>query len=160
MAFKMMLWENRQGQLVELPKRPLDEEERLEQWIERDSSLLGMDVLIIGRQVSTPFGGRIDLLGLEPNGDVAIFELKRDRTPREVVAQILDYASWVYELTPNQINVIADAYLKERLGKSLVEAFKERFDTELPESINSDHRMVIVASELDDSSERIVQYLS
>jgi hypothetical protein len=40
------------------------------------------------------------------------------------------------------------------------EAFQKRFGTSLPEIINNDHRIVIVASELDDSSERIVQYLA
>jgi hypothetical protein len=28
-------------------------------------------------------------------GRIHVIELKRDRTPREVVAQILDYGSWV-----------------------------------------------------------------
>src|SRR5262249_12353568 len=49
---------------------------------------------------------------------------------------------------------------KEKHGKTLAESFKERFDTELPEAVNADHRMVVVASELDESSERIVEYLS
>lgn len=55
-----------------------------------------------------------------------------------------------------QIEELAQAYLK----KPLVEAFQENFDSSLPEVINNDHRILIVASELDDSSERIVQYLS
>src|SRR5438034_4123297 len=143
MAFNMLLWENREGHLIELPKHRLDEEQRLEDWIEQDSSLLGLDVLIIGRQVSTPFSGRIDLLAMDSHGDIVIIELKRDRTPREVVAQVLDYASWVNNLSPREIYDLAEPYLSPRLKKGLSDAFKDRFDTELPESFNADHRMVI-----------------
>ena len=46
------------------------------------------------------------------------------------------------------------------MKKPLADAFRERFSTAIPENINSNHRMLVVASELDDSSERIVQYLS
>lgn len=30
---------------------------------------------------------------MNSEGDLTVIELKRDRTPREVVAQVLDYAS-------------------------------------------------------------------
>jgi hypothetical protein len=156
MAFNMFLWEIQGDQLVELPKRRLDEEERLREWIAQDVSLLGLDLLIIGRQVQTRYGGWIDLLAIDQQGDLVILELKRHQTPREVVAQVLDYASWVAELTPQEVADIAQAYLE----KPLSAAFQERWEADLPEVINNDHRMIIVASELDDSSERIVQYLA
>ena len=156
MAFNMLLWGVENGSLVGLTKSRLENEDRLEQWIADDVSLLGLNVLIIGRQVRTPSGGRIDLLAIDQQGELVILELKRDRTPREVVAQALDYASWVTDLLPIQIAEIGQQYLK----RPLADAFVETFGASLPEVINKDHRIVIVASELDDSSERIVQYLS
>jgi hypothetical protein len=156
MAFKMMIWENTGGKLAELPKHKLDSEDRLESWIEQDSSILGLNVLIIGRQVRTPYSGRIDLLAIDGDGNLVIIELKRDRTPREVVAQVLDYASWVHDLSDEDIADLASTYLPG----TLADVFTNRFKTPLPEALNQAHRMVIVASELDDSSERIVQYLS
>jgi RecB family endonuclease NucS len=54
--------------------------------------------MLIGRQESTGMGGRIDLLGVAPDGALVLIELKRDRTPREVVAQAIDYAVWVEKL--------------------------------------------------------------
>ena len=40
------------------------------------------------------------------DGDLIIVELKRDKTPRDVVAQFLDYASWVGDLGFEEINKI------------------------------------------------------
>ncbi len=152
----MNLWNVSNGEFVEIPKTKLDYEGRLEDWIVRDPSVLGTELLLIGRQISTEFGGRIDLLGIDQQGNLVILELKRDRTPREVVAQILDYASWVRQLTYTEIDKIALDYLKESL--SIV--FSEFFGEAIPENVNTNHEMLIVASELDDSSERIVGYLA
>ena len=57
--------------------------------------LLSDEWMLIGRQEDTGFGGRIDLLAVAPDGSFVLIELKRDRTPREVVARALDYAGWV-----------------------------------------------------------------
>jgi RecB family endonuclease NucS len=62
-------------------------ESRLEQLIEADTTILGEPVLLIGRQVPTAHGKFIDLLGVSGDGVLQVLELKRDRTPREVVAQ-------------------------------------------------------------------------
>ncbi len=156
MALKMNLWKVDGNELREIEQAKLDSENRLEEWINKDSSILGTDVLIIGRQVFTDYGGRIDLLGIDQQGDLVILELKRNKTPRDVVAQVLDYASWVKELTYKEIYAIASEYLK----RNLKGAFRDRFGETIPEKINTHHRMVVVASELDDSSERIVQYLA
>lgn len=137
-----------------LPAR-LDREDRLETILHGDVSIVGLDVLVVGRQVLTDYGKRIDLLAIDAEGDLVVIELKRDRTPREVVAQLLDYGSWVKGLD-------RDAILERWAEQSTVafdEAFRDRFGS-LPESINEGHRLVIVASELDASTERIVRYLS
>ena len=110
MSFSMNLWKVSGNNIKEINKTKLNYEERLEDWIVNDSSILGIDLLIIGRQVPTEFGGRIDLLCIDPQGDIVILELKRDRTPREIVAQILDYASWVKNLEYKEINTICLKY--------------------------------------------------
>lgn len=142
--------------LVPVARGRLANEAMIEGWIARQPDLLGLDLLIIGRQVVTEFGGRIDLLGLDIDGSVVIVELKRDRTPREIVAQVLDYASWVASLTTRQVHEIAQEHLKTPLGA----AFRERFDAPLPQTLNETHTMVIVASAFDAPSQRIVRYLS
>ncbi len=156
MAMNMTIWRIQNDKLETLPKKKLNQEERLEKWIAADPSLAGLDILIIGRQVITEFGGRIDLLGIDQEGDLVVLELKRDKTPRDIVAQVLDYASWIDGLGLDDIEQIAMKYLK----KPLSSAFAEHYDVALPETINSSHQMIIVAAELDDASERIAAYLA
>lgn len=156
MAFRMHLWSVDGPRLTEIGSGSLDVEDRLENWLADDPSLLGIDLLVIGRQVHTDFGGRIDLLGLDADGNTYVLELKRARTPRDVVAQVLDYASWVKDLTYAEL----DAICTKHTGHPLGEAFGKHFGVSLPETVNDEHSLVIVASELDDASERIVQYLA
>jgi len=132
-------------------------ESRLEEWLRQDISLVNDELLVIGQQVSTAYGGLIDLLAIDPVGNLVILELKRDRTPRDIVAQVLDYASWVEGLSHESIEEIAKAFIKD---KSLEESFREKFRGDLPEVLNERHRMYIVASSLDSATERIVKYLS
>lgn len=151
------LWQVDNDILNEIPKTKLDFEERLEHWLSSDISIISSKLLVIGRQVETGFGGYIDLLCIEENGDLVIIELKRDKTPREITAQVLDYASWVNSLTAEQILDIANDYLD---GINLEEAYETKFHNDLPDSINQEHKMLIIGSEIDSSSRRIINYLS
>jgi hypothetical protein len=156
MPFSMKLWQVQAKDLQEIKREALNDEQRLEEWVVKDPSILGIDVLLIGRQVTTAGGGRIDLLAIDGEANLVVLELKRDKTPREIVAQALDYASWVNDLSYEQIESLA----KDFTGKPLPQAFSEYFGFSIPQTVNGSHSMVILASELDDSSERIVQYLS
>jgi RecB family endonuclease NucS len=57
--------------------------------------ILNPGLLLIGQQVPTSHGKFIDLLATDAQGHVVVIELKRDRTPREGVVQVLDDGSWV-----------------------------------------------------------------
>lgn len=158
MPEEVRLWRIEGGDnLREIPRSPLDLEARLEVWLKRDISVLSQGLLVIGCQVETDFGGLIDLLCLDHSGDVVVVELKRNKTPREITAQTLDYGSWVKDLSAERITAIAETYLGK--GK-FEEAFKRRFGADLPETLSENHRLLIVASQIDASSERIIKYLS
>ncbi len=118
------LWKIEDAGLREVSKSKLDLEERLEDWIETDISIISSQLLVIGRQVETSYGGYIDILCIDENGDLVIIELKRDKTPREITAQVLDYASWVKNLTADQVQEIARTYL----NSDLEEAFESKFN--------------------------------
>lgn len=153
------LWELKDKSLVKVSNNKIGSEELLEDLLEQDISIVSDELLIIGRQVETGFGKFIDLLCLKRNGDVAIVELKKDEAPRDTIAQALEYASWVDDLSYDEIEEMADAYF-EKKGISLEDAFMEKFDEELPDTLNESHEILIVASDLDDQSERVIRYLS
>ena len=152
----MKLWQVQGKDLQEINREALNDEQRLEDWVVKDPSMLGIDVLLIGRQVTTASRGRIDLLAIDGEANLVVLELKRDKTPREIVAQALDYASWVNDLSYEQIETLT----KDFTGKALPRAFSDHYGFSIPQTVNGNHSMVILASELDDSSERIVQYLA
>lgn len=154
------IWRVTQGdRLEEIPSGRLDREERLEAWLERDIGILSPNLMVIGRQVQTDHGGLIDLLCIDESGNLTIVEMKRDKTPREITAQALDYASWVAELSHEDVTRIAEGYLAAS-GTSFAVAFQARFNSDIPEILNENHSMVVLGSRIDDSSERIVRYLS
>ena len=142
---------------VPLADSYLATEQLLEDMIVASPGVLSDEWMLIGRQEATGFGGRIDLLALAPDGSLVLIELKRERTPREVVAQALDYAGWVERLRAEDIARIYERFASET---SLTKDFKANFGTDLDEAdLNQNHQIVIVASSLDDSTERIVAYL-
>ena len=141
-----------------LPEATLPSEQLLEDMIVAAPEILSREWMLIGRQEETGLGGRIDLLALAPDGTAILIELKRSKTPREVVAQALDYASWVEKLEPQDFVRI---YARFSKGGNLDEAFRLRFGRPLdPDSLNASHQIVIVAATLDPASERIVAYLN
>ena len=159
MAEEVRIWAIQPGEVLQpVPTAKLDLETRLESWIARDPSILGPDLLLIGRQVETAYGGFIDLLALDRDADVVLIELKRNQTPREVTAQALDYASWIRELSSETIIEIANQFLGDQ--GPLDVAFGRQFGTDLPDAVNQNHAILIVASNIDDSTERIIRYLS
>jgi RecB family endonuclease NucS len=68
----------------------------------------GSKVLIVGRQVTTNLNSFIDLLGIDKTGNTVVMELKRGKTPRETIAQLLEYASFVENLDYSQLNDIGN----------------------------------------------------
>jgi len=146
-----------------LPFCNLANEKELETMICNDVSILNEQWMLIGRQVSTSYGKSIDLVAIDSTGSLVIIELKKHKTPREVVAQAIDYASWVQKLDSSDVSEIFRKFSREHAGTdvSLDVAFFDRFGIRLEESdLNSSHQIVIVASQLDSSSERIVEYLN
>ncbi len=133
-------------------------EQQLEDMIVSTPQILSSEWMLIGRQEQTGLGGRIDLLAITPDASLVLIELKRNRTPREVVAQALDYASWVEQLTTAEIAQIYQRFTK---GGDLGADFKKCFGAELDEeALNKSHQIILVAAELDTSTERIITYLN
>ena len=142
--------------LVEQKRTALDREDKIENWVKSDLTLVGVDGIIIGQQLRTDHGKIIDLLAMDSDGNLVIIELKRDKSPRDVVAQLLDYASWVCRLTTKDIYDLAAT----RSGLNLNQVFREKFDRSPPDTLNASHQMIVVASQVDEETKRIIEYLS
>jgi hypothetical protein len=136
------------GSFREFKKIPFDishEEKLLEDWIENNpASLLDDQALLpIGRQVLTNLGSYIDLLCLDREGNAVVVELKRDRTPRDTLAQALEYASFIADLDSDQMESILRTYTNDEVT-SLAEYHRESFKLETNEAVAFNKRQSIV----------------
>lgn len=157
MPIEIGIWNITDNKIDKIDFSSIDSEKRLEEILTKDISILGDNYLIIGRQVMTTYGKFIDLLSIDQEGKLTIIELKKDKTPRDVVAQTLDYASWISELSYNEIKTICEEYYK---GQKFEKVFEEKYGITAPDKINQEHDMLIVCSNLDNETERILNYLS
>ena len=159
MATEIKIWEITDGKPNPVEDTPLADqhfEKELETWIAQASGILGEELLVIDRQREIEGVGRLDLLCIDATGKLVVVELKRDRSAREAVAQALDYASWLNDASSEEILANAKQYLKADLS----EVFEKHFSVEMPsELLPQNHKLIIVASRLDASAERIVNYL-
>ncbi len=119
----------------------------------------GSNVLIIGRQVTTNLNTFIDLLGIDNSGNTVIIELKRAKTPRDTIAQLLEYASFIEKLDYSQLNTIFQDYSREEnnLDEYHQQFFKNQSDEKV--SFNKSTRLIIVAQEISREIQQTAQYL-
>jgi len=127
-------------------------EKRLEALIESNPSCLGDPMLVIARQLLD----RVDLLAIDVTGRLRVLELKRGQTPRETIAQTLEYLAWVRALSTEKIWEIFESY---QPGVDLAAAFFERFGRPLPIMLNQSQAVTIVAATVDPKTKDVVRLL-
>ena len=122
-----------------------------------DLSLVEPNLMFFGRQVVTSSGGRIDIVAIDAEGDLVVIELKRSKTARDVAAQLLDYAWWVRDLSYEDV---VSLYEQSNPGQQLERDYASSFGASPPDELAQNHRLIIVCSQLDPSTERIIGYLN
>ena len=142
-----------------------DLEERLEEILSADISMVSPNWMVIGRQVRTTSDRYVDLLCIDRDGNLVVVELKRKSMEREIIAQVLDYGSWAHTLKEEDIVRIFDAYRKKYFPSQAAVPIDKAFCThfsvkEMPEELNELHELVIVGAEFSAPTERIVNYLA
>ena len=116
-------------------------------------------ILIIGRQVTTNLNTFIDLLGVDQFGNTVVIELKRGKTPRETLAQLIEYASFIDNLDYDQLNEIYQDYSGEEA--SLEDYHQEYYKSEIDDKVswNKNSKLVIVASNITAEIKQTAMYL-
>ncbi len=135
----------------------VDTEERLEDILASNPTMLMRGLTLVGRQVPTG-AGQIDLLGIDEEGRLTVFELKREKLTRDAVAQILDYCSFLESLSDSELGTL----ISEQSGKhgfKKIADFQEWYASQAGESLTP-VRMVLVSLGIDLSAQRIVDYLA
>ncbi|RLD49734.1 MAG: hypothetical protein DRI94_10530, partial [Bacteroidetes bacterium] len=116
-------------------------------------------ILIIGRQVTTNLNTFIDLIGIDELGNTVVIELKRDKTPRETLAQLIEYASFIDNLDYEQLNEIFQNYFREEIG--LEEYHQQYYENGASQNVswNKKSKLVIVAQDISKEIKQTSLYL-
>lgn len=135
-------------------------EQRLEDILVASPDLLSSGLTLIARQPISA-GGKIDLLGVDQDGRIVIFELKRGALTRDAVAQILDYASEIADWEVGQLAGFVEEH-SGRHGIEPIEDFVDWYAREHPETelLKDVPRMVLVGLGVDERAKRIVNFLA
>ena len=141
-------------------KGQMDTEWSLEDTLVKNPSLLMPGLTLVGRQMPTE-GGPLDLLGVDSDGKLAVFELKRGTLSRDAVAQIIDYAS---DLDRMELGALAE-HISERSGEhdiAKIEDFEEWYTQKFDQGLEPLRplRLYLVGLGADDRTERMVTFLA
>ncbi|MAT53157.1 MAG: hypothetical protein CMN32_01665 [Saprospirales bacterium] len=130
----------------------LKERDNLQEWLRKNPESLGEELLIIQKEFSgfSDTNERLDLLALDDQGNLVIIENKLDSSGKDVVWQVLKYASYCASLSKDQIKDIYQSYLdKEGNQENAVEKLSEFFNnTEYEELVlnqGQKQRIIMVA---------------
>ena len=154
-----------------LEERNLQERNDLQQWIKSNPAILAQhfdtDIKIISEEFDEfDVSDRLDLLGIDPDGNLIIIELKRKDSGSRTDIQGLKYASYCSTLTPQRIVEIYQKYItKNNLSISPLEDISKFIskDSDPDESnltkLNSGQRIILVAQIFDPRVKSVVAWL-
>jgi Holliday junction resolvase-like predicted endonuclease len=136
---RIALWDVSNAVPTRLAESGVDLEAHLEEWIERDPSMLQGGLEIVARQMVIE-AGRLDLLALDPQARLCVVEIKRGALTREAVAQAVDYAACLEAMEAEMLKAQIDAYLAPR-GKSVAALLDAR---QAPDALDLGERDVVM----------------
>lgn len=147
------MWRIQGRDLKPLNGAEIPSESFLEDWIARDSTILGEELLTIGRQVQVEdVKDRLDLLAIDRDLNTVIIEIKKGSVKGGVDIQCLKYASYISNWNFDQLREVAEAYFKDnKVDKTFANALQE-FMEEVKdyEDVNRRQRIILVGEDFDD----------
>ena len=153
----MFLIDKEKNEAISISKKTFQELEfkerkHLQEWISKNTDILGERLLIIQKEFSgfDDTKERLDLLALDESGNLVIIENKLDDSGRDVVWQALKYASYCSSLTKNDIKDIFQKYLdaqgEKEHSEKLICDFLETEDFSEIELNSDDQRIIMIAA--------------
>ncbi len=137
----------------------MESEELLENVLAKNPGLLLGGLTLVGRQTPTE-GGPLDLLGVDEDGRLCVFELKRGTLSREAVAQIIDYASYLDGMELGELATHISDRSGGAHGIEEVEDFEEWYGRHGALESLKPLRLFLVGLGVDDRTERMVRFLA
>ena len=157
---EIKIWAIDGSEVTEVQRTNQTESERwLEDNLVSKPELLIPGLTLVGRQTQTE-GGPLDLLGVDSDGRLVVFELKRGTLNRDAVAQVIDYASYLDSMSGNalfeHISTQSSVHGIER-----IDDFEEWYLNQF-EDVTSlkPVRMFLIGLGADDATERMVSFLA
>lgn len=138
-------------------------EKSLEELVENNPHIiLGKKLLIIGRQVKTDAGKILDLLAVDKEGRLVVIELKKGYAPREIIAQVLDYSSWLSNVPERRIEDISKNYFQhtKKEYSSLSDAFIKFYGVDNCPEIGGEVINILFAKDFSEEVINPAKYLS
>ena len=130
------------------------EREHLQEWIAKEPTCFGEELLIIQKEFAgfSDTRERLDLLALDKEGALVIIENKLDDSGKDVTGQALKYASYCSNFSKEYIRDIYQEYLNKQGSKDKAEEKLSKFfkgtdyeDMELNEGVVT-QRIILVAA--------------
>lgn len=150
--------------LFRVKERELSSEKSLENYLIRsDGAEIGdVEVLYIDQQGSPGEGGIFDIIGIDEQGDIVIIELKRGRSPRDIVAQALEYAASIRNEDYGQLEDRYRNFIEEdeaSLQAKHTSYFEKESDPLSEREYNTDQRLLLVGGDFSDLSLDMADFL-
>ncbi len=163
MADEIKIWAVKKDASSATPVLSADQTDK-EKWLEdalvANPEMLAPGLTLVGRQTPTA-SGSLDLLGVNQNGRLVVFELKRGTLPRDAVTQVIDYCSYLESLRDDELANLIAAH-SGKYGIDKIESFEEWYSGVSGKSLDALRpvRMVLVGLGVDDNASRMVNFLA
>ena len=162
-----------------VPYNKDNKEENLHRLIEKNPKLVVLEqedgsrlpTAVIGSRMRLPSGEELDLLLMDAQGTLTLVELKRGRTAREVIAQILSYAADLNLMTCEELEQCVRENTRYDSLEEVVEKLREEeadsddFDIDevsgrIEECLKGKKlQLLIVSYEVDEETKKIARFL-
>jgi len=158
-----VMWRVEGQDLKTLRESKIPSESELEDWISKNPTLLGEELLVIGRQVTVEgVKDRLDLLAIDSNLNAVVIEIKKGEVRGGADIQSLKYASYISNWSYDQFREIAESYFKDnKIDKTFANALQEFAEEDIDyEDINRRQRIILVGTDFDPKIVSVARWLA